>query len=53
VLARVLPVLVIALGIAIVIRTIAVGVGGGLGLVVGALLILAGVLRLYLSRFSG
>ena len=30
-------------------RTIAAGVGGGLGLLLGALLILAGVLRLYLS----
>jgi hypothetical protein len=53
VLARVLPFVVIGLGIAIVIRTIAAGVGGGLGLVVGALLILAGVLRLYLSRLRG
>jgi len=53
VLARVLPLLVIGLGIAIVIRTIALGVGGGVGLVVGALLILAGFLRLYLSRRGG
>jgi hypothetical protein len=53
VLARALPLLVIALGIAIVVRTIAVGVGGGLGLVVGALLVLAGVLRLYLSNLRG
>jgi hypothetical protein len=53
VLARILPLVVIVLGIAIVIRTVAAGVGGGLGLVVGALLILAGLLRLYLSRVSG
>jgi hypothetical protein len=53
VLPRVLPLLVIGLGIAIVIRTIALGVGGGVGLMVGALLILAGVLRLYLSRLRG
>ena len=52
-LARILPLLVIALGVAIVVRTIAVGVGGGLGLVVGALLVLAGVLRLYLSGLRG
>ena len=52
-LGRALPLLVIALGIAIVVRTIAAGVGGGVGLVVGALLILAGVLRLYLSRLRG
>jgi hypothetical protein len=49
-LARVLSVVMIALGIGIIVRTIAAGVGGGLGLLLGALLILAGVLRLYLSR---
>ena len=52
-LVRALPLLVIALGIAIVVRTIALGVGGGLGLIVGALLVLAGVLRLYLSNLRG
>ena len=52
-LGRVLPWVVIALGIALVVRTIAAGVGGGLGIVIGALLILAGSLRLYLSRVSG
>ena len=52
-LGRVLPWVVIALGIALVVRTIAAGVGGGLGIVIGALLILAGTLRLYLSRVSG
>jgi hypothetical protein len=39
----------IVLGIGIVVRTIAGGVGGGLGLLLGALLVLAGALRLYLS----
>jgi hypothetical protein len=53
VLGRALAVLVVALGIAMVVRTIAVGVGGGLGLALGALLIVAGVLRLYLSRLRG
>lgn len=48
-LARVLAVLMIALGTLIVVRTIAAGVGGGLGLLLGVLLILAGALRLYLS----
>jgi hypothetical protein len=48
-LARALAVVMIALGIGIVVRTIALGVGGGLGFVFGALLILAGCLRLYLS----
>ena len=52
-LGRVLPWVVIALGIALVVRTIAAGVGGGLGIVIGVLLILAGALRLYLSRVSG
>ena len=52
-LARILPLLVIALGVAIVIRTIALGVGGGVGLVVGTPLILAGLLRLYLSNLRG
>ena len=49
-LTRALAVLMIALGIGVVVRTIAGGVGGGLGLLLGALLILAGALRLYLSR---
>ena len=40
----------IALGLAVVVRTLAAGVGGGLGLVLGALLVLAGGLRLYLHR---
>jgi hypothetical protein len=52
--ARVLSVVLIALGIGLIVRTIAGGVGGGLGLLVGALLILGGALRLYLSsRVSG
>jgi len=50
---RFLPWVVIALGIALVVRTIAAGVGGGLGIVIGVLLTLAGALRLYLSRVSG
>ena len=49
-LTRVLSVVIIALGIGILVRTVAAGVGGGLGLLLGALLILAGALRLYLSR---
>jgi hypothetical protein len=40
--------LLVALGVAIVVRTLAAGVGGGLGLVIGALFVLAGGLRLYL-----
>ena len=44
--ARVLSVILIVLGIGLIVRTIAGGVGGGLGLFLGALLIVAGVLRL-------
>jgi hypothetical protein len=47
---RVLGVLVIALGAAVVVRTIFAGVGGGLGLLLGAVLIAAGAARLYLAR---
>ena len=47
---RVFAVLLVVLGIAVIVRTFLEGVGGGLGLLLGALLVLAGVLRLYLSR---
>lgn len=47
---RVFAVLLVALGIAVIVRTFLEGVGGGLGLLLGALLVLAGSLRLYLSR---
>lgn len=44
--------LLVALGVAIIIQTIAAGLGGGLGLLIGVLFILAGGLRLYLQRQS-
>ena len=47
---RALPLLVVALGIAVVVRTLLAGIGGGLGLLLGALLIAAGAGRLYLAR---
>jgi len=47
--ARILAGLMIVLGVVVVARTIAAGVGGGIGLILGTLLILAGALRLYLS----
>jgi hypothetical protein len=50
VISRVFAVLLVALGIAVIVRTFIEGVGGGLGLLLGALLVLAGSLRLYLSR---
>ena len=40
----------IVLGIAIIVRTVVAGIGGGLGLVLGVLFVLAGGLRLYLQR---
>ena len=40
----------IVLGVAILVRSIAAGVGGGLGLLIGALFIVAGGARLYLQR---
>jgi hypothetical protein len=46
----VIAVLTIVLGLAVIARTVAAGVGGGLGLVLGGLLVLAGGLRLYLAR---
>jgi hypothetical protein len=42
--------LLVVLGAIVIVRTVAGGVGGGLGLVLGALLLLAGGLRLYLNR---
>jgi hypothetical protein len=41
----------IILGFAVIARTVAAGVGGGLGLLLGGLLVLAGALRLYLARW--
>jgi hypothetical protein len=45
--------LLVVLGLAVIVRTIPAGGGGGLGLLLGALLVLAGGLRLYLSRRVG
>jgi hypothetical protein len=42
--------LLVALGAAIVVRTVAGGIGGGLGLLIGALFIFAGGARIYLQR---
>ena len=47
---RVFAVLLLILGVAVLVRTVVEGIGGGLGLLLGALLVLAGALRLYLSR---
>jgi hypothetical protein len=45
--------LLVLLGAIVIVRTVAAGVGGGLGLLLGALLLLAGGLRLYLNRSLG
>src|SRR5581483_7336387 len=44
-----LSILLVGLGIAVIARTVAAGVGGGLGLLLGGMLVAAGSLRLYLS----
>jgi hypothetical protein len=43
----------VVLGVAIVVRTLAGGTGGGLGLLLGSLFVLAGVGRLYVQRRIG
>jgi hypothetical protein len=45
-----LSALLVLLGLAVIVRTAQFGVGGGLGFLLGGLLVLAGALRLYLSR---
>jgi len=47
-----ISVVLIALGLVAIARTVADGVGGGLGLLLGAMLVAAGALRLYLARRS-
>lgn len=44
-----LSLVLILLGLVAIVRTVQAGVGGGLGLVLGGMLVAAGVLRLYLS----
>jgi hypothetical protein len=44
-----ISVVLVALGIAVIARTVQAGTGGGLGLLFGGMLVLAGGLRLYLS----
>ena len=45
-----LALLFVAVGVALIARTVSLGVGGGLGLLLGGSLLIAGALRLYLSR---
>ena len=46
----ILSVALVLLGLAVIARTVEAGVGGGLGLLLGSLFVLAGSLRLYLAR---
>jgi hypothetical protein len=45
--------LIVALGVAIIVRTLLAGTGGGLGLLIGVLFVFAGAGRLYLQRQRG
>jgi len=49
VITRGLSILLIVLGAAVLVRTVVAGVGGGVGLLLGTLLVLAGALRLYMG----
>ena len=40
----------VVVGLALIVRTVQAGIGGGLGLIFGSLLLLAGALRLYLLK---
>ena len=46
----ILAALLVCLGVAAIVRTVLLGVGGGLGLLLGAALVAAGAARLYLAR---
>jgi hypothetical protein len=46
----VLSALLVGLGVAVIVRTLLLGIGGGLGLVLGGLLVAAGGARLYIAR---
>jgi hypothetical protein len=46
---RALSLLLVGLGLAVVGRTVAAGVGGGAGLLLGSLIALVGAARLYLG----
>ena len=50
--ALVLSLLLMGLGVAAIVRTLQFGIGGGFGLLFGAMLITAGAARLYLARRS-
>jgi hypothetical protein len=45
-----LSILLVVIGLAVIARTLAAGVGGGLGLLLGGMLVAAGALRFYLAN---
>jgi hypothetical protein len=47
VITRILSTTLIVLGLAVVVRTLAEGIGGGVGLLIGALFVFVGSIRLY------
>jgi hypothetical protein len=47
---RVISILLVLIGAGVIVRTLVEGVGGGVGLLLGALLVAAGAGRLYLGR---
>ena len=51
--ARLLSIVLVVLGVTVLVRTAVEGVGGGLGLLLGAMLVLAGAFRLYLAGARG
>jgi hypothetical protein len=44
-----LSLVLVGLGVAAIARTVQAGIGGGLGLLIGAMLVAAGVLRFWLA----
>jgi hypothetical protein len=44
-----LSIVMVVLGLVVIARTLAAGVGGGLGLLLGGMLVVAGAFRLYLT----
>ncbi len=44
-----ISVVLVVLGLAVIVRSIQAGVGGGLGLIIGLMLVAARALRLYLA----
>ena len=50
--ATVTAALLVGVGLAAIVRTLTLGVGGGFGLLLGGALVAAGAARLYLARRS-